>query len=143
MMITNFTCISKLILSHGRIAHKTQSDLILFIFYASLFEAFSQFYFAIISGYSGELVFPDIFHIMFSMFFSLWLIFPIFYYEQDVPHSYVKKFPQIYGAGIFNYHLNWKQILSNYLLSFWHVTAAFYFTINVRFKSNLFFYLFK
>jgi len=70
--IGEFQCLRKLVLVHGRQNYIRISNMILYFFYKNLLFTIPQFFFAFLTGYSGQSCFDDYYISLYNILFTAW-----------------------------------------------------------------------
>lgn len=110
--------------------------MICYYFYKNIILVFTELYFAIYNGFSGQIYFLDWLPTMYNAFFTSWHCLFSQLMEKDINDHFSYRFPVVYKAGqkglYFNFKVFWKWIV----LAIWHGVVCFYGTIVVSI-SNL------
>ena len=89
--------------------------MICFYLYKNVILVFTEFYFVIFNGFSGQNFFPDWLCMLYNILFSSWHCLIAFYLEKDVNDHLSFRYSKIYQAGqlgkTFNFLVFWKWIL--------------------------------
>ncbi|CAI2370022.1 unnamed protein product [Moneuplotes crassus] len=136
--ISQFRFLKRLILVHGRYGYRRISSVICYYFYKNILLVFTEIYFAIFCGFSGQIYFADWLPMLYN---SLWTSFTCFFaysLERDVSSKKSERSPHLYSAGqkreYFSYLIFWKWIL----LSIYHGFIVYFgCTYGFRYIVNL------
>ncbi|CDW86408.1 p-type atpase [Stylonychia lemnae] len=124
--ICQFRYIQKLILVHGHWGYRRVSKMICYYFYKNVVLVFTELYFALFNGFSGQIFFVDWLPMLYNAIFTSWPCLFAFNFEQDINPHYIYKHPVCYKSGqlgiYFNFKIFWKQIL----LAIWHGLCCFF-----------------
>jgi len=118
-----FKFLQRLILVHGRNGYRRISHFICYYFYKNIILVFTEIYFVFLSGYSGQIFFPDILSNLYNSLWTSWPCIFAFSIDKDVFEDTREKynfrndsnnligkhfeiFPHFYKAGHNNYHFN-------------------------------------
>ncbi|CAI2367483.1 unnamed protein product [Moneuplotes crassus] len=136
--ISQFRFLQRLILVHGRYGYRRISSVVCYYFYKNILLVFTEIYFAVFCGFSGQIYFADWLPMLYN---SLWTSFTCFFaysLERDIPTEESEKSPHLYSAGqkreYFSYLKFWKWIiLSIYhgLIVYFGCTCGFRYAVNL------------
>eukprot|EP00831_Metopus_contortus_P067497 TRINITY_DN6024_c0_g1_i3.p1 TRINITY_DN6024_c0_g1~~TRINITY_DN6024_c0_g1_i3.p1 ORF type:complete len:735 (-),score=91.35 TRINITY_DN6024_c0_g1_i3:486-2690(-) len=113
--IGEFQCLWNLLMIHGRLAYLRIAEMILYFFYKNAVFTLPQFYFAFLSGFSGQTIYDSWYISMYNLFFTC---FPLLFkalLEHDVHHIQDRRlplnkiFPKLYYVGQSNQIFNTKK----------------------------------
>jgi len=100
--------------------------MICYYFYKNVLLVFTEFYFAIFNGFSGQVFFPDWLPMLYNALFTSWPCLIAMLLEKDVDDNLSFKYSQIYKAGqlgkLFNFKVFWKWII----FAIWHGAVCFF-----------------
>ncbi|KAI8997635.1 hypothetical protein BDB01DRAFT_846265 [Pilobolus umbonatus] len=100
--IGQFRYLSKLLLVHGRWSYLRTSEMILTFFYKNIMWTLVLFWYQMMCGFSGTMMFDYAYIILYNLVFtSLPCIFAGIF-DQDLKAEYSFKYPQLYLMGIRN-----------------------------------------
>ena len=71
-VVSQFRYLHRLVLVHGRWGYKRVSFLVCFYFYKNILLAFTEIYFAMQNGFSGQIFFGDMLTTMYNAVWSSW-----------------------------------------------------------------------
>lgn len=91
-----FRFLQRLLTVHGRYNSVRLSNMIFYSFYKNFVFISIQWVFGFVNGWSGQVVYEELFFIAFNVIFTS--LPPLFYglYEKDVPEVLLEKYPQLY-----------------------------------------------
>lgn len=124
--IGQFRFLRKLTLNYGRTGYTKISRFICYYFYKNIILVFTEIYFTVYSGYSGQIFFADYLSTMYNAIFTSWPCIFTFVFERDLPVETIVKFPILYGAGQNNFFFNIKVYWMYIITSIFHGTACFF-----------------
>ena len=132
--LSQFFYLHRLLLVHGRQGYRRVSFLICYYFYKNIVLVFTEIFFSLENGFSGQIFFADWLQTLYNALWSSWACLFAYSLEQDVNDQYVYRYPQIYKAGqkhvYFNFRVFWRWII----FSIWHGITCYFGTVYV---SNL------
>lgn len=73
--------------------------MICYYFYKNIVLVFTEFYFAIFNGFSGQIFWLDWLPMMYNAIFTSWCCLFSTLMEKDVNEDYSYKYPIVYKAG--------------------------------------------
>ena len=118
-----FKSLKRLLLVHGRFAYLRISIFILYYFYKNFLSVFTELWFAIFSGFSGQIYFLDWLPSMYNTFWTSWPCLTFFTLERDLRPEDSLEYSGLYSAGQKSYYFNvksfWKWILFAFLSACW------------------------
>ena len=113
--LAQFTYLKFLLLVHGRYAYKRIALFVLYYFYKNFAMEIAEAWFAIFSGFSGQIYYLDWIPAFFNLFWTSWPCLAFFALEQDLSTEESLQFPNLYSAGqkgaYFNVKIFWSWIL--------------------------------
>jgi phospholipid-transporting ATPase len=124
--IGQFRFLEKLLLNYGRIGYIKISKFICFYFYKNIILVFTDLFFAVSNGFSGQIFFADYLSTMYNALLTSWPCLFTFSFEKDVDLIIVKKFPVLYLAGQKNYFFNMRVFWSYILYAIFHGFICYY-----------------
>lgn len=124
--IGQFRFLEKLLLFHGRNGYLKISKFICYYFYKNIFLVFTEMFFSIFNGFSGQIFFADYLSTLFNAVFTSWPCVFTFIFEKDHDTKVCKKFPILYRAGQINYYFNLREFWKYILYAITHATMAFF-----------------
>lgn len=124
--IGQFRFLEKLLLVHGRNGYTKISRFICYYFYKNIILVVTEIFFAIYTGFSGQIFFADYLGTMFNAFFTSWPCLFTFSLERDHNLKICKKFPILYKAGQLNHYFNLKEFWKYVCYAIFHSFLAFY-----------------
>lgn len=118
-----FKHLERLLLVHGRYAYNRISLFILYYFYKNFLSVFTELWFALFNGFSGQIYFLDWLPSLYNTFWTSWPCITFFTLEQDVSPERSLEFPNLYSAGqksaLFNVKIFWRWIFFAFLSAVW------------------------
>jgi P-type E1-E2 ATPase len=97
--ISQFRFLQKLLLVHGRWGYRRVSKMICYYFYKNIILVFTEIYFALFNGFSGQVFFLDWLPMLYNALFTSWQCLFAFNFEEDVNEHYAYKYPVVYTSG--------------------------------------------
>ncbi len=82
--ISQFKYLQRLVLIHGRNGYRRISTFICYYFYKNIILVFTEIYFVFVSGYSGQIFFPDILSNLYNSLWTSWPCIFAFSVEKDI-----------------------------------------------------------
>lgn len=126
---TQFRFLNRLLLIHGRWAYKRISWFICYYFYKNIVVVFTELWFALFNGFSGQIYFLDWLPMLYNSFWTSWPCMLAYLLEQDVSGERSLRYPALYAAGqrglYFNVRVFWVWVL----LAIWHGTVCYWFPV--------------
>lgn len=109
-----FKFLWRLLMHHGRLAYLRNSELILYFFYKNLVLTCPHFFFAFMSGFSGQTIFDDYYIAFYNLLYTSWPLVIKATFEQDVNYDMDGKkirklYPGLYYIGAQRTLFTWKQ----------------------------------
>jgi phospholipid-transporting ATPase len=104
--ISQFKFLRDILLVHGRLAYKRLSLYTCYAFYKNVIVVFTEIYFIIFNGFSGQIYFSDWFTNFYNTFWSSWPMVINFTLDRDVEREISLKYPSLYKAGHCNKYMN-------------------------------------
>ena len=125
-VIDQFRFLKKVLLVHGRWGYKRVSWFICYYFYKNIAVVFTELWFALYNGFSGQIFFLDWLPLLYNSFWTSWPCLIAFALEQDVDAAESMRLPELYKIGqkqkYFNYTHFWKWVI----FAVWHGSLAFW-----------------
>ena len=129
--ISQFSFLLRLLLLQGRNGYNRVSSMICYYFYKNIVLVFTEFYFAMYNGFSGQIYFLDWLPMLYNAIFTSWHCLFAFLLEKDTNFHYTFRYPELYKQGqlgkMFNYSVFWKWIG----LALWHGAVSYFLPICV------------
>lgn len=97
--IAQFRFLIPLLLIHGRYSYRGVSRLIQYSFYKNTVLVFTQFWYTLINGWSGETLYEQWTLSLFNVVFTLTPIITLGIFDRDFDRSTVLNNPQLYWSG--------------------------------------------
>ena len=129
--ISQFRFIKRLLFIHGRWGYMRISSFICYYFYKNIVLVFTEIYFAIYSGFSGQIFFADMLPLCYNSFYTSWPCIFSYSIERDVDHEISMNYPILYNAGQKKIYFNLKIFWVWILLSIFHGAITYFSTIYV------------
>ena len=107
------------------------SWIVQYYFYKNIVLVFTEIFFSLENGFSGQIFFADWLQVLYNALWSSWACLFAYSLEQDVNDQYCYKYPMIYRAGqkgvYFNFKVFWRWII----FSIWHGAVCYFGTVYV------------
>jgi phospholipid-transporting ATPase len=120
---TEFKSLSRLLLVHGRLAYLRITLFILYYFYKNFISVFTEFWFALFNGFSGQIYFLDWLPSLYNVFWTSWPCMTFCTLERDLEPSKSLQYPALYSAGqkgaYFGVKTFWKWVLFAFMSACW------------------------
>jgi magnesium-transporting ATPase (P-type) len=87
---------------------------------------FTEFYFAIYNGFSGQIYFPDFYSLLYNAVYTSWPCILCYSFERDVGEELALNYPILYRAGQIEYYFNLKKFWTWIILAFFHGLINFF-----------------
>jgi phospholipid-transporting ATPase len=129
--IPKFKDIKNLILVHGRYAYKRLSDYTCYAFYKNIIVVFTEIYFILFNGFSGQIFFSDWFTNLYNTFWSSWPMIINYSQDMDIDRSIIFSYPKLYTAGHKNSYMNKGVFWSWIVFAMFHGFVIFWIPIIV------------
>jgi phospholipid-transporting ATPase len=130
--ISQFKFLRELILYHGRLSYKRMSNYTCYAFYKNIIVVFTEIYFIIFNGFSGQIFFSDWFTNFYNTFWSSWPMIINYSMDRDIDRNLTLKYPFIYKAGPKSYYMNKKIFWGWILCAMFHGAIIFWIPMIVR-----------
>ena len=118
-----FKSLKRLLLVHGRFAYFRISIFILYYFYKNFLSVFTELWFALFSGFSGQIYFLDWLPSLYNTFWTSWPCLTFFTLERDLHPTDSLIYSGLYSAGQKSFYFNirsfWKWLLFAFLSACW------------------------
>lgn len=101
-----FQFLRKLLFTHGRWGYIRVSGFIYYYFYKNILLVFVEMYFAIFSGFSGMIFYPDFLPLLYNALWTSWPCMFAYSIERDVDEETSEKCPILFEAGQNKYYFN-------------------------------------
>ena len=111
---------------HGRWGYRRISLFICYYFYKNIVTVFTELYFAIFNGFSGQIYFPDLLPLCYNAFWTSWPCIFNYSIEKDVDEKTALKNPKLYNAGQKGYFFNLKNFWLWISFAFVHGCSLFF-----------------
>jgi phospholipid-translocating ATPase len=124
--ISQFRFLSYLLLVHGRWCYRRVAILVNYTFYKNMVLVLPQYYFGMVSGFSGQKLYNDFMYQLFNVNVSF---FPIMFFgilDQDVSKKVSLASPELYALGTNKAYLNPKVSASWLACGVWHSICVFW-----------------
>lgn len=133
--IGQFRFLKRMLLIHGRWGYRRISIFICYYFYKNIVTVFTEFYFSIFNGFSGQIYFPDLLPLCNNAFWTSWPCIFAYSIEKDVEEKLTFENPKLYKAGQQKYYFSMKKFWIWILFAFIHGLMVFFF-ISYGFNSS-------
>jgi phospholipid-transporting ATPase len=130
--ISQFRFLKRLLFVHGRWGYRRISLFICYYFYKNIILVFTELYFAIYNGFSGQIFFPDMLPLMYNSFWSSWPCIFNYSIERDVDDKLSMDNPVLYKAGQAKFYFNMKNFWTWILMSIFHGAMVYFGSLYVR-----------
>lgn len=97
--LSQFFYLQRLLLIHGRWGYRRVSFIVCYYFYKNIVLVFTEIFFSLGNGFSGQIFFADWLQTLYNALWSSWACLFAYSLEQDVNEEYVYRFPIVYTAG--------------------------------------------
>ncbi|XP_071786477.1 probable phospholipid-transporting ATPase IA isoform X3 [Asterias amurensis] len=131
--IAQFRFLHKLMLVHGVWSYNRLSKVILYSFYKNICLYIMEFWFAVVNGWSGQILFNQWCIGIYNLAFTALPPFAIGLFDRNISVESMQKFPQLYkpsqNSEYFNSKVFWMwtaNAVYHSLLIFWFVVGALY-----------------
>ena len=123
---SQFRYLEKLILVHGRWGYRRISWFICYYFYKNVVVLWTELWFAIFNGFSGQIYFLDWLPILYNSFFTSWPCIFTYIFEQDANAADSLAHPELYGAGQKQKYFTFGRFWQWMLLAIWHGLVCYW-----------------
>jgi phospholipid-transporting ATPase len=130
--ISQFRFLKRLLFVHGRWGYRRISLFICYYFYKNIILVFTELYFAIYNGFSGQIFFPDMLPLMYNSFWSSWPCIFNYSIERDVDDELSMDNPVLYKAGQAKFYFNLKNFWTWIIMSIFHGAMVYFGTLYVK-----------
>jgi phospholipid-transporting ATPase len=124
--IAQFRFLQKLVLVHGRWGYRRICWFICYFFYKNITVVFTELWFQIFSGFSGQIYYMDWLPMLYNSLWTSWPCIITFVFDKDLGAEACLKYPNAYGAGrtdaYFTFGRFWKWVI----LALIHGTICFW-----------------
>ena len=103
-----FQFLQNILFTHGRWGYRRVSYFIYYYFYKNILLVLVEFYFAIFSGFSGSLFYPDFLPLLYNALWTSWPCMFAYSIERDCDETTSMNCPILYEAGQKKYYFNLK-----------------------------------
>lgn len=128
-VLNQFRFLGRLLLVHGRWGYKRVSTFICYYFYKNIAVVFTEIWFALYNGYSGQVYFLDWLPLLYNSFWTSWPCLIAYGLEQDVDSENSLKYPELYKIGQKGQHFTIRKFWIWVCFAIWHGTFTFWTTI--------------
>ena len=129
-VLNQFRFLGKLLLVHGRWGYRRVSWFICYYFYKNVAVVFTEIWFAIYNGYSGQIFFLDWLPLLYNSFWTSWPCLVAYGLEQDVDAGSSMRFSELYRIGQRGGYFSIGKFWNWMCFAVWHGTFCFYVTVN-------------
>ncbi len=134
--ISQFRYLNRLLSVHGRWGYRRVSFFICYYFYKNIVTVFTEIYFAIFNGYSGQIYFCDVLPLCYNAFWTSWPCIFSFSFERDVDSDTSMLCQKLYRIGQINYYFNVKVFWLWIISAISHGIMTFFFVESVTISLN-------
>ncbi|KDO35746.1 hypothetical protein SPRG_18891 [Saprolegnia parasitica CBS 223.65] len=124
--IAQFRFLSRLLLVHGAWGYQRISKFILYYFYKNMLVVFTEYWFAWVSGLSGQIFFPDMLSLGYNALFTSYPCVAGYGFDQHVSADMALKYPKLYQSGQLRESFNEKLFLYHMLLAILHSALCYF-----------------
>jgi len=124
--VSQFRFLQRLLLIHGRLGYIRVSKMVCYYFYKNMILVFTEIYFAVYCGYSGQIFFLDWLPMLYNAAWTSWQCLFAFTFEQDCNEEYTLKYPVIYKAGQKGLYFNKKVFVGWFASAIMHGCFCFW-----------------
>jgi phospholipid-transporting ATPase len=121
-----FRFLNKFLLVHGRWGYKRVSWFICYYFYKNIAVVFTEIWFALYNGFSGQIFFMDWLPLLYNSFWTSWPCLIAYALEQDIDSFESLRLPELYRIGqkqsYFNFRNFWKWVI----FAVWHGSVSYW-----------------
>ena len=132
--ISQFRYLNRLLSVHGRWGYRRVSFFICYYFYKNIVVVFTEIYFAIFNGFSGQTYFCDILPLCYNAIWTSWPCIFSFSFERDVDAETSILCHKLYQIGQINYYFNLKVFWAWIISAISHGIMIFFFVEIVLFN---------
>jgi phospholipid-translocating ATPase len=127
--IAQFRFLQQLLFIHGRYGYRRICTFICYYFYKNITLVFSEIWFAIVCGFSGQIFFLDWLPMLYNILWTSWPCMLGFAFYKDIKEEVCIEYPNIFGAGscnaYFSFGIFWKWLIFAVI----HGTMCFWYSI--------------
>ncbi|OQS05640.1 phospholipid-transporting ATPase 3-like [Thraustotheca clavata] len=124
--IAQFRFLSKLLLIHGAWGYHRISKFILYYFYKNMLVVFTEYWFAWVSGFSGQIYFPDMLSLGYNALFTSYPCVAGMGLDQHMTMAMVLKHPKLYQTGQRHEAFNERRFFYNLFLALLHSSLCYF-----------------
>lgn len=132
-VLHQFRFLSKFLLVHGRWGYRRVSYFICYYFYKNIAVVFTELWFALFNGFSGQIFFLDWLPLLYNSFWTSWPCLIAFALEQDIGPEKSLELPSLYKQGQKGKHFTFQQFWKWVIFGVWHGSLAFWVCILTNF----------
>ena len=126
--VGQFRFLQRLLLVHGRMGYRRVAFTVCYYFYKNVVLVFTEIYFALYNGFSGQIFFADWLPMLYNALWTSLTCLFAYALEKDVDDKLsIQHAKDVYPAGpkqrYFNYFIFWKWVG----FSLWHGLVTFFF----------------
>lgn len=121
-----FRYLAKLLLVHGRWGYRRVSWFICYYFYKNIAVVFTEIWFALFNGFSGQIYFLDWLPMLYNAFWTSWPCMFTYIFEQDLNPENSIEYPVAYGAGQRGIYFTFQNFWTWVGMAFWHGLVCYY-----------------
>lgn len=105
--------------------------MICYYFYKNIILVFTEIYFVIFNGFSGQIFFLDWLPMLYNALFTSWQCLFALLLEQDINSDYTYKYPLVYKSGQEGKHFTFGIFWQYIFLALWHGVVCYFVPIFV------------
>lgn len=135
--ITQFKFLARLLLVHGSWSMSRLRQMILYSFYKNIALYVVEFWFAIVSGWSGQTIFERWTIGLYNVIFTAAPPFAMGVFDRRCSADLMLKYPQLYKTHIENQKYTIRSFWTWIATAFWHSLFLFWFTYLIIHHDNL------
>lgn len=113
-----FKHLAPLLFYFGRECYRTNSNVVLFIFYKNIMIVMAQFWYGFFNFFSGQPLFEAWIYQLYNILFSFFPIFVYGIYDKSMSKKILAASPEKFRPGLDNYHFNHVKVIANISTSF-------------------------
>lgn len=132
-VIQQFRFLSKFLLVHGRWGYRRVSYFICYYFYKNIAVVFTELWFAMFNGFSGQIFFMDWLPLLYNSFWTSWPCLIAYGLEQDIDAKTSLDTPNLYKQGQKGEHFTFTHFWKWVVFAIWHGSLAYWVTVLTTF----------
>ena len=124
--LAQFRFLGKLLLVHGRWGYRRISWFICYYFYKNITVVFTELWFSVFNGFSGQIYFLDWLPMLYNALWTSWPCLVTYLFEQDLKSEESMKNPEAYKAGQKGVYFNYKRFWIWVVFAIWHGVVCYW-----------------